>query len=300
MPSLQSYFWRFLIRRLTDWSLPLAEQRRRMEESSRRYKIPAGIRCTPVQQGELRAEWVEPGKACAEQVILYVHGGGYFAGSCNTHRPFAAQLAKASGARVFLVEYRLAPEHVAPAALEDALAAYAWLLEMGIEARQIVIMGDSAGGGLALSATVALRDAGHSLPAKIVLMSPLVDLALTGDSMMSKAAVDPWVTRQALQLTQHYLAGESPLSAGVSPLYADLHGLPPTLIQVGSDEILLDDSVRLAHRIKAAGGQVELQQWARMWHVFQLFAPYLPEANRAVRALSDFAVRPVGVGQCRS
>lgn len=292
MPSLQSYFWRFLIRRLTDWSLPLAEQRKRMEETSCRHKIPTGVRCEPVRMGEIDAEWVEFGDARAEQVILYFHGGGYFAGSCATHRPFAAQLAKASGLRVLLVEYRLAPEHIFPAALDDAVAAYVWLLGMGVEAEQIIVMGDSAGGGLALSATLALRDAGYRLPAKIVLMSPLVDLALTGESMVSKAAKDPWVTRQALQLTQHYLAGESPFSPRVSALYADLNGLPPMLIQVGSDEILLDDSVRLARQIERAGGKVELQEWAHMWHVFQLFAPLLPEANRAIRDICGFIARP--------
>jgi monoterpene epsilon-lactone hydrolase len=235
------------------------------------------------------AEWVVAPDADAQCVILYLHGGGYVVGSIATHRGLAGRLSHAAAARVLLIDYRLAPEHPFPAAVEDATAAYRWLLGSGVNPARMVIAGDSAGGGLTVATLVALRDAGEPLPAAGVCQSPWVDLEGIGDSMTTKADVDPMVQRERLvQLAQCYLAGADPQTPLAAPLYADLHGLPPLLVQVGTAETLLDDATRLADRARAAGVEVSLEPWDDMIHVWQLFAPMLPEGQQAIERIGDF------------
>lgn len=288
MPSLQSHFWRFILKRLKNRHLPLAEMRDKLEKNARRYRLPKDVTCQPGQPGMPTADWLIPDDRRSERVILYLHGGGYVMGSRNTYRFFAAHLARACGMRVRLLDYRLAPEHPFPVALDDTLAAFHDVCGQGIAPEQIVLVGDSAGGGLALAAAVALRDAGQPGPGQIVCLSPFTDLAMTGASIDSKAAIDPWVTKTSLHLADMYRGELPPTHPLLSPLYADLAGLPPVLVQVGSDEILLDDATRVAARIEAAGGSARLSVWPRMWHVFPLFAPYLPEANRALKEIAEF------------
>jgi monoterpene epsilon-lactone hydrolase len=251
--------------------------------------IDADVSCQPVDAGGVPAEWVVAPGALAERVILYLHGGGYVVGSINTHRDLAARLSRAAAARVLLIAYRLAPEHPHPAAVEDATAAYRWLLANGTSSAQLVIAGDSAGGGLTVATLVALRDAGEPLPAAGVCLSPWVDLEGVGESMTTKAAVDPMVQREGLtKMAAMYLAGQPPRTPLAAPLHADLSGLPPLLIQVGTAETLLDDSTRLAERARKAGVQVTLEPWEDMIHVWQAFAAILPEGRQAIERIGEF------------
>jgi len=210
-------------------------------------------------------------------------------GSIATHRALVARLSRAAQSRVLAIDYRLAPEHPFPAAGEDAIEAYQWLVDRGTNPARIIVAGDSAGGGLAVSTLVAIRDAGLPLPAAGVLLSPMVDLEATGESMTSKAAEDPMVKKALIgPIVRLYLNDQDPRTPLASPLYADLAGLPPLLIQVGTAEVLLDDSTRLAERATKAGVKVKLDQWQNMIHVWQLFASILDEGQQAIDRIGEF------------
>ena len=235
------------------------------------------------------AEWsLAPGSDPA-RVLLFFHGGGYCSGSITSHRGMVTETGRAAGVRTLAVGYRLAPEHPYPAALDDALAAYGFLLEQGIAPAHIAIGGDSAGGGLTLAAMTKLRDAGKPLPACAWLVSPWVDLQMTGASIARKADIDPLIAKPYLEeLAAAYLAGADPAAPLVSPLHADLTGLPPLLIQVGSAETLLDDAVRIARRAGAADVSVSLEIWPHMIHAWHLWAAQLDDGRRAISAAGAF------------
>ena len=246
----------------------------------------AGTRVEPVDADGVAAEWVVAAGVTGPRVVLCFHGGGYQAGSPASLRGLLALLSAAAQARVLSAGYRLAPEHPFPAAVQDALTAYRWLIAGGTPARQVVISGNSSGGGLALGALVALRDAGDPLPGAAVVMSPWTDLDLTGESMRTRAASDVMLTPEgAREGADWYLAGQDPRHPYASPLYADLHGLPPMLIQAGDAEILRDDSTRFAAAARAAGVDVTLEIWDEMPHVWHAFAGLLPEADQAVERI---------------
>ena len=273
---------------MSGWSKgTIEDQRSRQEKTSKYAKLPADIQCQPINADGISAEWISaPGPDLG--VILYLHGGAYALGSINVHREFIARLALATKMRCLAINYRLAPEHPFPAALEDATAAYHWLLTQGIDPSQIIIAGDSAGGGLTLGTMLTLRDAGEQLPAGAVCISPWTDLALTGASIQNKAKVDPILDPDSLQMYARYYAGENELTYPlISPLYANLEGLPPLLIQVGADEILLDDAIRFTQKARDAGVDVTLEIWDEMFHVFQLI-PFLPETKKAVGSIAEF------------
>jgi len=222
-------------------------------------------------------------------VVLYLHGGGYVIGSPRSHRHLAAAVARASAARALLLDYRLAPEHPFPAALDDAVAAYEWLLGQGLDARRIVVAGDSAGGGLTVATLLALRDRGRPLPAAGVCISPWVDLTCSAQSYTSKAAVDPIVTQESVTMLAKAYVGAGDVKAPlVSPLYANLAGLPPLLVHVGSDEVLLDDALGLGERARKAGVDVQVEEWPAMIHVWHWFQPMLEDAERATKAIGEF------------
>ena len=287
--SLRSQVIKKLLRRqFAGWSDgPIAEQRARQEKSSRFNRLPADVRCSQATANGVSAEWIE-GSAADAGVILYLHGGAYALGSINGHREWIARLANATQTRALAINYRLAPEHPFPAALRDTLSTYNWLLDQGVSPARIVVAGDSAGGGLALAALLSLRDGSHSLPAAAVCISPWADLTLSGASMQSKASLDPILDPDSLQMYAGYYAGDHDLTAPLlSPLYADLSGLPPLLIQVGTDEILLDDAKRLAERASDAEVDVTLEIWDEMFHVFQLLS-FLPETKKAVDQIAEF------------
>ncbi len=241
---------------------------------------PAGTQVAAVDAGGVPAEWVTPVGVAGGRVTMYLHGGAYQLGSPATLRHLVALLSAAAQARAFSVDYRLAPEHPFPAAVDDAVAAYRWLLAAGHDPASVAIAGDSAGGGLALATLVALRDSGDPLPAAAVAISPWTDLALTGESLRTRADADVMLKPDGMpQTAALYLAGADPRHPYASPLYAELHGLPPILIHVGDAEVILDDSTRFAARARAAGVNVTLEIWDDMPHVFQAFAGLLPEAD---------------------
>lgn len=227
------------------------------------------------------------------RILLYLHGGGYTIGSPLAYREFATQLALAAGSALFAADYRLAPEHPYPAALDDAVAAYRGLLDLGCAPGDIVVAGDSAGGGLALSLLVALRDAGLDLPARAVLFSPWLDLGLDGGSVVSKAQADPSLDAPGLAAAAaHYLNGRPADTPGASPLFAELAGLPPLLIETGEAEILLSDSTRLAERAAEAGVDTTLHVWPGMPHVWGLFAAVLGEGREVIAEAGAFIAGP--------
>lgn len=269
---------------------PLEEQRRNLDAMGQLTPVPADAVVERTTIGGVPGEWVSVPESRADRVFLYLHGGAYFLGSCASHRGFAVRLARACEARVALIEYRLAPEHRFPAAVEDAVAAYKAILESGVEPGRVVIGGDSAGGGLTGATLVALRDTGVPLPACAVLLSPWTDLATTGESLNTRAERDPFLDADGIRLAPKvYLGDADPRHPLASPLYADLRGLPPLLIQVGDDECLLDDSVRFADKAKAAGVDATLHIFSEMWHVFQTFP--IPEADEAIREIGEFVRR---------
>jgi monoterpene epsilon-lactone hydrolase len=269
--------------------LSIEDQRATFEALTSRFELAEDVRCQPVDAGGVPAEWITTPEAANERVIYYLHGGGYTLGSVNTHREMISRISRAAGARTLAIDYRLAPENPFPAALEDAMAAYRWLLSTGVDPARLAIAGDSAGGALTVATLVALRDAGEPLAAAAVCLSPWVDLALLGESMTTKAEIDPMLLREVgLQWAKAYLGGAHPRTPLASPLYADLTGLPPLLIQVGTAETLLDDSTRLAERAKSVGVDVALEVWDDMFHVWQFFASMLPEGQQAIDRIGEF------------
>ena len=230
--------------------------------------------------------------------ILYLHGGGYVIGSAATHRTLAYGLSRASGAEALVLDYRLAPEHPFPAAVDDAVAGYEHLLGRGTAPGDVAVAGDSAGGGLVVAALVAIRERGLPMPAAAVAISPWVDMEALGETITTRAEADPMVEQtRLLKLAEYYLAGADPKSPLAAPLYADLAGLPPLLIQVGDAEILLSDSTRLAQRAEAAGVDVTLEISDRMIHVWHLFAPMLSEGREAVARAGGFIAERLGLAK---
>ncbi len=293
MPSLQSRIFKALIlrqRSILRKGRTIQEERAVVNALAEKWiHPPRSVQVTHVSAAGIPAEWVEPRKVHSSRTVLYLHGGGYTICSPATHRGLASQLALACQARLLVIDYRLAPENTFPAALEDAQGAYRWLLGQGVSPQSIAVAGDSAGGGLTLSTAVSLREAGEPLPAVLFLLSPWTDLTFSGETIQTRAGVDP-VFRGGggSSFAPAYAGKEDPGHPLISPLFADLHGLPPTLIQVGDDEILLSDSTRLETRLKAAGVETGLETWCDMWHVFQSSAPWIPESNQAIRRIGEF------------
>jgi epsilon-lactone hydrolase len=247
----------------------------------------------------LRGEWLERVDSATglagNPTVLYCHGGGYYFCSPRTHRSIVFGLATRADASIFSLDYRLAPEHRFPAALDDTLAAYRQLIAMGTSPESIVIAGDSAGGGLALATLVALRDAGDPLPAGGLLFSPWTDLAAAGASIRTNDSADPMFCGASIKLgAQVYLGDTPPTHPYASPVYADLQGLPPLYVMAGSTEVLLDDSQRVANNARAAGVDCEFEVWKNMPHVWPMFAPFIPEANRALDHAAAFVRRATG------
>jgi len=264
--------------RPTTW----AERRERMDEICAIDPPPADIVFTPTTIGDMPAEWSLAPGSDASRVLLYFHGGGYCAGSIKSHRAMVGGVGKLAGIRTLAIEYRLAPEHPYPAALEDALQAWRFLRSEGYAAQAIAIGGDSAGGNLTLATLIALRDMDESLPAAAWLVSPWVDLQMTGATLESKADIDPLISRDYLTgLATAFLAGRDPADPSVSPLYADLTGLPPVLTQVGSSETLLDDAVRIAGALGAAEVPSTLEVWPLMIHAWMLWSARLADGQAA-------------------
>ena len=253
------------------------------------FPTPEDVGLERVDAGGVPGEWTDPPGAAGDRVILYVHGGGYIIGSIASHRGLVAGLARATGARALSLDYRLAPEHPFPAAVDDALAGYRFLLAGGFSPKKIAVAGDSAGGGLTVATLVAIREAGLPQPACAFCISPWVDLEGLGASMITKAALDPMVQKEGLAgMAEGYLAGASPRTPLAAPLYADLRGIAPLLIHVGSAETLLDDSMRLAAAAAAADVDVRLESWPGMIHVWHFFHTMLGEGREAIASAGAY------------
>ena len=267
----------------------LGERRKRLDALGGQYPLSTDVRVETVDANGVMAEWTDTPEADPGNVIMYLHGGGYTAGSLKSHRHMVARAGREARARTIALGYRLAPEHPFPSAVEDAVAGYRFLLSRGFSADHIAVAGDSAGGGLTVALLVSLRASGLPLPACAWCSSPWVDLEGTGGSMTAKAAVDPMVQQSYLiELAAAYLGGADPRSPLAAPLYADLKGLPPILIQVGSAETLLDDAVRLARSAGAADVRVRLDVWPDMIHVWQLFYQQVAAGRRALAEAGAF------------
>ena len=291
--SLKSRLLYYLVKRqlatLRALNLPLPEFRKAREAAAEKlFKLPPNVTLETTRSAGCHAENLRPANAARDGVVLYLHGGAYVSGSCITHRGLAGRLASASGRATLMVDYRLAPEHPFPAALDDAVAAYHELLAAG--AGPVAVAGDSAGAGLALALVQRLRESQTPMPIALALMSPWTDLALTSETHQTKASVDPYFpTPERLAVSAGAYAGETSLTHPmVSPHYADLRGFPPMLIHVGEHETLLNDSLCLAQRAIAAGSIAEVKVWPGMWHVWQALGGKMREADQSITELGSF------------
>jgi acetyl esterase/lipase len=273
----------------------IAQQKSTLSSSA--MPLPPGVTLEHVDAGGVPAERIVAPGAGSRRWIFYTHGGGWAQGITDSHRSFVAKLSQALGASGLLPDYRLTPEHPFPAGLNDCVTAYRWLLSQGVAAAQIAIAGESAGGNLALATTLSVRESGDALPAVLVAISPATDMAMTGETFQTKAFVDPilgaGLPQDAYALYTNHGATD-PRNPLVSPLYADVHGMPPTLLQVGTQEVLLSDSTRMADRLKAAGVEVKLEVWPGMFHAFAAGSDFIPEGRLAMKHSVKFMRQHLG------
>lgn len=291
--SIRGLFFRTLLHLLfrNRNAIPLDERRSGMERSTRIFKPAPGVTFTPVSVQGLSAELVTPPDASGNCAVLFLHGGAYTAGSLETHRALVAYIAAHSHVRALHLNYRLAPEHPYPAAVEDALLAFQWLqTALKVRAEKIVMVGDSAGGGLALASALRLRNNLQALPAGIACLSPWTDLTLSGTSIEALRSVDPFFkdTGYLRDSAARYANGAATTNPEISPLFSNPYGLPDILIHVGSHEALLSDSENFASKAAQAGVYVELKVWPGAWHVWQLFHNFVPEAKASVLEIAAF------------
>ncbi len=301
MPSIRSQLFKFYFR-VRNSRLPLdrpiQDQRQTMDlRGHKLLPMAEEMIAAPVDAFGIQAEWIDLQSTRSDRAFLYLHGGGYFIGSCKSHRGFASHIAKACRCRLLLPEYRLAPEHTFPAALLDARAAYRFLLAQGYGHSRIVVGGESSGGGLALALLQTLQDEGMPMPAGAVLLSPWTDLLGTGHSVQSRAGQDPWLRPDGIPLLANRYRGSTPTDHPlISPLYGDMTGFPPLLIHAGNDEILRDDATRLEARARSAGVEVTSRIWMGMWHAFHAFYPWAPEALLAHQEIGEWVVAKTETG----
>lgn len=294
MPSLQSYFFRNYLKVFQAITSRLSFRTfRKLAASGDRFNLLArGVHMERVNADGIKCEWLIPAKPVSETIILYLHGGGWIMGWSFAHRYPISQLVRASGMRTLAVDYRLAPEQPFPVPLNDCITAYHWLVQGGVAPQNIILAGDSAGGNMVITLMLALKEAGESLPAAAISISPVIDFERRDEKASSNFVKDPVLTSDwHKQMLRSYLANNDPHNPLINPLYGDLKGLPPLLIQVGERERLLQDAKRLAEHAQAAGVEVEIEVWDQMWHVWHVLAPLLPEANQAFQKIAAFINR---------
>jgi len=293
MASLRSsvfrLFTKYYLRPKFSVDKTVEEHRKALERASRLTLLPFGTKTELVSINGIKAEWVSVGNVSEEKIILYLHGGTYTFGSINTHRDIAARMSKYSGCKALVLDYRLAPEYPFPAAVEDSTNAFRWLIEGGISPNNIAIAGDSAGGGLSVATMLILKDNGDPLPGAAVCFSPWIDLEGKGESNKVNIGIDPLISPEWFDYMAAFYVGNNDIkNPQISPIYADLKGFPPMLIQAGSDEVILDDSKRLAELALEAGVEVTLDIWEKMWHVWQIFGGLMPEGAMALKKAGEF------------
>lgn len=292
---------RTLIKPMAQPFVPLSVQRTLLDNAGFTMKKPRGLAVATIALAGIPARKLTPENATGDRHVLYLHGGAYVEGSPKSHTALAGQVAHAAGATTWLIDYRLAPEHPHPAAVEDALAAYRALLDAGVAPNRVAIAGDFAGGGLTLAVTLAIRAEQLPLPAALALLSPWTDLTLSGASMLDKLDVEPMLNPPWLDWAAGLYCGSAQdgpatlrTDPGVSPLFADFTGFPPMIVHVGSDEVLLDDATFLGKRAAHAGVEVSLKVYDGLWHVFQAQAGLIAEADASLREIGEFLQRHTG------
>ncbi|MGE5394350.1 MAG: alpha/beta hydrolase [Candidatus Saccharibacteria bacterium] len=300
MASFKSRMFNFLLRnrhllqgRLTQEvytdNSSIAAFREQCEKGAARYaKIPEGVLVKPQTIEGLPAEWLMPRGADSKKVIMYVHGGGYVAGSCSDHRGFISKFAKNTGVNNLVYEYRLAPEYPFPAALDDSVKVFKWLLQSGYQPNNILIAGESAGGGLTLALLLALKDRALPMPVAAVAISPWADLTCSSESYRTKNNVSLAPLNSWLVFSKHYCGANNASNPFISPVFGDLKGLPPLLINVGTDDELYDDGEKFALKAKEAGVAVTFRKGEGQVHCYPLLAPMFPEASEAMKEMVDF------------
>ncbi|TDP46099.1 alpha/beta hydrolase [Zavarzinia compransoris] len=297
--SLRARLMRFALRRMFKEALrfdvPVQAVRARTEKMAKRLPpVPADISVVDTVADGVPGHWITPAEAAEDRHILYLHGGGYVICSPRTHLGFTWRIAREARARMLVIDYRLAPDHAFPAQIDDCLVAYRHLLDRGIDPKRIAVVGDSAGGGLTFGLLMRLKALGLPMPGAAVGLSPYLDLTATGESHFLNAKADPMIPLSGVLFgAMAYLQGADPRHPEASPIYGDAAGLPPCLIHVGSDEILLSDSTRMAAKLRAAGVPVQIDIWHRMPHVWHAFARYIPEGRAAIAEVGAFLRRTI-------
>lgn len=302
MQSLRSRIFIWLIRNrhllqlklkpeVVDETFSVTEFRKGVDKVTARMKMPKGVATRETDANGIHAEWILPEQSRGGKALLYIHGGGFISGSCRTHRMHVAKFAIESGLESLVFDYRLAPEHPFPAALEDCVSVYMWLLEQGYDASEVVVGGESAGGTLTLSLLLALKERGASLPKAAFSISPVTDLRCQADSFARNLRNDIAPEGASELWTSYYIGDNDPMSPLVSPLMGDFQGLPPLHVCVGTREIHLDDCVNVADRARQHGVDVTLSKWPGMVHAFPIMSPLFPEAKQALSEISAFARR---------
>ncbi len=292
---LKGQFWK---PKPVDWMAyeSIIKFREEVEKGAARFgKIPEGIETERVQIGDMPAEWIRPSGATDDATILYFHGGGYVSGTISAHRAIVAKFVDGSKVRALLFEYRLAPEHPFPAALDDAIAAYQWLLDQGIAPGKIAFVGDSGGAGLILATLLKLRDQGAALPTSAAVISPVTDFTCSGKSYVTNARLCLSPEGMGPACGKHYAGGADLTNPYISPLFGDLHGLPPLLIYVGGNETLRDDSTRFASKAKEAGVDTTLHVGEGLFHCYPAVSPLIPEAKEAMDDICRFVRTHAGL-----
>ena len=303
MASFKSKIFRFILRnrhilaghikkQVIDSNTSIEKLREDIRKATAKAKIPEGITFTPADFKDFHAEWVSLKDVREDSAILYFHGSGFVMGTSEDHRALVAKFVQRCGLKALVFDYSLAPEYPFPAAINDSAAIYSWMLSSGYKPQNIVFAGDSAGACIAFSTLLVLRDKNIPFPAAVVAMSPCTDLTCSGRSHVTKAKADPATPKGATKTyTSYYIGDGDPKSPYMSPLFADLEGFPPIMIQVGEDETLLDDSVRFAKKARESGVEIYLHIWEGMFHCFPLLSPMFKEATQAMNEICEFLHR---------
>lgn len=277
--SMKSIMVRFLLRRSGMWNKPLEEIRKSLQ--GRKVKLPEGVKLTEEVMEGVVCKTFSCSNAARDKAILYFHGGGFCLGIYETNSEFVARIAKRTGMNLYLPDYRLAPENPYPAALEDAVKFYQGMMKRGYDPENMVMMGDSSGCALAVSALLMCKSKGIPMPKALAFITPVFDLQGKGESYITRARKDPFQTKDPLGLTKNYIGTNNAAAPFLSPMNGDLSGLPPILLHAADYDVFLSDSERFTQKITAVKGVVELKVWRKMWHIFHMQAPIVPEAEKA-------------------
>lgn len=288
MSSVRAKLVLKMMKKGLDLNKPLQEIRDDFNQLSTKVTLPKSVRVESIRIGHMNAEWYIPENACGEKVIYYIHGGGFCLGIFDATRNHAARIANMVNKRVLLIDYRLAPENPYPAGINDTIMGYKWLLDQGYSAGSIGMYGESSGCSLILSTLLTLRDQKAVQPAAVVYATPFLDASLTSESVRDKADIDPYYADDKYIISHHYSKGHDRKSSKISPIYAELHDLPPFLIHAAEHDMLMDDAVNFHNKVQGAKGNSDMKVWSGLWHSFHMNADLIPEGKKALKEFGDF------------